>query len=72
MSFLKRHISKEQLISTYIESGIEGVKTLLRGADALFYDDLFSGTVIDIYHGEDMMFDTWKQIEKLIIDELPN
>jgi len=72
MSFLKRHVSKEQLISTYTKTGIEGVKTLLRGADALFYDDLFSGTVIDIYHGEDMMFETWREIEQLILNELPN
>ena len=45
MSFHKRWISKQGLVSQYSSSGIEGVKMYLR-ADALMIEDEFSDTIL--------------------------
>ena len=75
MGFNKRYISKESIITQYNISGIEGVKTCLREADALFYDDAFSANILDMYSDIGMSYDIggiWTAIEQQILNELPN
>jgi hypothetical protein len=75
MSFHKRYISKESILAQYSQSGIDGVKTHLRGADALFYSDMFSGVIVEMYHGISDSYDisdVWRGIEQEILNELPN
>jgi len=72
MGFYKRIIDKDIILNTYRDTGLDGVKTLLRGSDALISSDYFTDNIIDIYHGEELMYDSWIQIEKLITDQLPN
>jgi len=75
MGFNKRYISKESIITQYNISGIEGVKTCLREADALFYDDVFSADILDMYNDIGMSYDIsgiWSAIEQQILNELPN
>jgi len=75
MGFHRRHLTKEILLHTYTSKGMDGVKQLLRGGDALMYDDLFCGVVVEMYHELGESFDmtrSWKEIEQTILDELPN
>lgn len=74
MGFNKRYISKESLLSVYRNNGIDGVKTHLRSADALFYSDSFSGQIVDMYNeiGFEIKIDPWRDIETEIKNELPN
>jgi hypothetical protein len=75
MGFNKRHISKELLLKQYMESGIDGVKTCLRGGDALIYDDVFSAVIVSMYADISESYDissTWSNIEQEILNELPN
>ena len=74
MGFNKRYITKESILSIYNSSGLEGVKTHLRKADALIYNDLFSGIIVEMYKeiGTEVQINPWKEIEKEILKELPN
>jgi len=74
MGFNKRLITKESILSTYNNTGLDGVKTLLRNADALFYDDLFSGIIVEMYNeiGATVQINPWRDIEREIMKELPN
>ena len=75
MGFNKLHISKESLMAQYSSSGIEGVKTVLRGADAFICTDVVSSEIVDIYDEIGVSFniaDLWSNIENILLDELPN
>ncbi len=74
MGFNKRYITKDSLLSVYNNNGIEGIKTHLRSADALIYNDLFSGLIVEMYNeiGTEVKINPWKDIEREILKELPN
>jgi len=75
MGFNKRYISKESIMAQYSTSGIEGVKTCLREADALFYNDAFSADILDMYNDIGVSYDIksiWSDIEQQILNELLN
>ncbi len=74
MGFNKRFITKESILLQYKQSGIDGVKTHLRSADALIYDDLFSGIIVELYKeiGTEVKINPWREIEQEILKELPN
>jgi len=75
MGFNKRFITKESILSTYRNSGLEGIKSMLRCTDAIILGDDFSSEVIDMYHevGESCdLVSLWRSIEKTITNELPS
>tara|TARA_R110002096_G_scaffold37730_4_gene104614 strand:+ start:247 stop:474 length:228 start_codon:yes stop_codon:yes gene_type:complete len=75
MGFNKLYISKESLMAQYSSSGIEGVKTALRGADTFICSDTLSADIVDVYDEIGTSFDimeSWSCIENILLNELPN
>ena len=70
MSFHKRWVRKELLISQYRSRGILGIQEFLGKSDAFICEDKLSEDVLDIL-GSDEMEDTkkWDLVSTLISDE---
>jgi len=70
MSFHKRWLNKDKIISVYEDRGLMGLEKYIGGADALISEDALSSEIVDVLLSEKLNLpEKWNKIAELILKE---